>query len=205
MRKFVTVLYAVFGFLLFAACGKSSDGNFVLRAAILEISDGCFLVEPTEGSAELSSADRIFVTMKNMSPSPEPKVGDVIEITYSGTIAESYPAQIREVYSIKLVEEAAHNKPEKWDLIPMVMVNGKLYLDTGFESTAERRCGMMDGEITSQVDGSEKPTEDGQSNFGAGYGYQYGAADGTIEIKINGKWWIFATEETRQKMQFPTK
>ncbi len=41
-----------------------------------------------------------------------------------------------------------------WDRIPMVMVNGKLYCDTGKESTLYRRCGTPDGEIISTVDGS---------------------------------------------------
>ena len=87
----------------------------------------------------------------------------------------------------------------------MVMVNGELYLDTGKESTVMARCGMMDGEITSQVDGSKAPTMDNQSNFGTGYGYQYGPIEGTIEINMNGKWWIFATEAVRQEIQFPTE
>lgn len=90
---------------------------------------------------------------------------------------------------------------EKWDLIPMVQVNGELYLTTGFEST-EPRCGMMDGEITSTVEGYERPSKDDQSNFGEGYGYQYGT-EGTIEVCIDGRWWIYATEEKRQELQFP--
>lgn len=94
---------------------------------------------------------------------------------------------------------------EKWDMVPMVMVNGELYLDTGHESSVGARCGVMDGEITSTVDGSEKPTENNQSNFGTGFGYQYGATEGTIEICMNGKWWIYATEEVREKLQFPTE
>lgn len=92
--------------------------------------------------------------------------------------------------------------PEHWDLIPMVMVNGELYLDTGYESTAEGRCGVMDGEITSSVEGWERPAEDDQSNFGTGYGYQYGSTEGTVELYINDSWWVYATEEARQKIQF---
>ena len=87
-------------------------------------------------------------------------------------------------------------------MIPMVMVDGVIYLDTKCESTVDGRCGVMDGEITSHVHGTEKPTIDNQSNFGTGYGYQYGAAEGTIEIYMDGKWWIFATEEVRQEIQF---
>ena len=61
----------------------------------------------------------------------------------------------------------------------------------------------MDGEITSSVDGTKKPTQDGESNFGTGYGYQYGLQEGTIEIFMNEKWWVFATEDVRQEIQFP--
>ena len=172
---------------------------FTFEAEILEIHDGYFLVEPVPGSTELRSADRIEIPMKNMEPSPEPQVGDILEIRYNGMMQETYPAVIGEVYSIRVRQE------EVWDLIPMVMVDGQLYLSTGYESTVEGRCGVMDGEITSAVDGSEKPTKDNQSNFGTGYSYQYGATEGTIEIYMNGKWWIYATEEAREKIQFPTR
>ena len=260
------------------------------EAQVLEILDGSFLVAPVAGSSESDSADRIIVPVKNMASSPEPQVGDILVIQYNGEILESEPAELGEVFSVRLQPEkpalslndviilsqkgydltwtdfdqfqyietgsglyirvyeindlfslwiggggpdsdpmyiylaladnigtridirdggvtefiSAHNPnyTESWDLIPMVRVDGKLYLDTGKESTAAR-CGNMDGEITSQVSGSECPSEDGQSNFGTGYGYQYGASEGTIEILMNGKWWIFATEEVRQEIQFP--
>lgn len=94
---------------------------------------------------------------------------------------------------------------EKWDMIPMVMVDGTLYFDTGHNNTAIRKCGTPDGEITSTVDGTEKPIKDNQSNFGSGYGYQYGTTEGTIEIYMNDAWRIFATEEARQQIQFPEK
>ena len=179
--------------------GFSNEAHQVFQAEILEIHDGHYLVKPVEGSWELNSADRIEVPIRNAHPSPEPEIGDVIEIEYSGEILETYPARIADVYGIKVIKET-----ETGDLIPMVMVNGTLYLDTGHESKIEARCGVMDGEITSQVDGSKQPTVDDQSNFGTGYGYQYGTTEGTIELFMNGKWWIFATEEARQKIQFPS-
>lgn len=179
--------------------GFSNEAHQVFQAEILEIHGGHYLVKPVEGSWELNSADRIEVPVRNAHPSPEPEIGDVIEIEYSGEILETYPAQIADVYGIKIIKEA-----ETWDLIPMVMVNGTLYLDTGHESKIEARCGVMDGEITSQVDRNKQPSVDDQSNFGTGYGYQYGATEGTIELFMNGKWWIFATEEAQQKMQFPS-
>ena len=179
--------------------GFSNEAHQVFRAEILEIHDGHYLVKPVEGSWELNSADRIEVPIRNAHPSPGPEIGDMIEIEYSGEILETYPARIADVYGIKVIKET-----ETWDLIPMVMVNGTLYLDTGHESKIEARCGVMDGEITSRVDGNKQPSVDDQSNFGTGYGYQYGATEGTIELFMNGKWWIFATEEVRQKIQFPS-
>lgn len=95
---------------------KLVKSGFIFEATILEIKDNYLLVEPVEGSSELKSADQIIVPMKNMNPSPEPEVGDIIEIKYDGTIAESYPVQITEVYSIRVVKEAAkeafNDKPE---------------------------------------------------------------------------------------------
>ena len=177
---------------------ESTPDRMRFEAEILEIYDGNYLVKPVEGSWELNSADRIEVPIRNAHPSPEPEIGDVIEIEYSGEILETYPARITEVFSIRVIKEA-----ETWALIPMVMVNGTLYLDTGYESDAIERTDHFDGEITSQVDGSERPSVDDQSNFGTGYGYQYGKTEGTIELFMNGKWWIFATEEARQAIQFP--
>lgn len=172
----------------------------VFQAKILEIFDSHYLVEPVEGSPELRSSDRIEVKMEHLDPSLEPEVGDIIEIIHSGEIMESDSARLQDVYSIRVAEE---EEQEQWAMIPMVMIDGKLYLDTGMESSVEARCGVMDGEITSSVDGTKKPAKDGESNFGTGYGYQYGPQEGTIEIFMNEKWWVFATEDVRQEIQFP--
>lgn len=77
----------------------------------------------------------------------------------------------------------------KYAVIPMVKIDGEYYYSTGKKSDA-LRCGVMDGEITSSVESTEKPTEDNQSNFGC-YGYQLGAEEGTIEVNIDDEWVIF--------------
>lgn len=84
----------------------SSPDKVTFEAEILEVCDGYFLVEPVEGSWELNSADQIEVPMENMDPALEPEVGDIIEISYSGEILETYPARLSKVYSIKVAEEA---------------------------------------------------------------------------------------------------
>ncbi len=75
----------------------------------------------------------------------------------------------------------------------IVMVNGKLYYDTGRTSN-ELRCGMMDGNITSNVNSGEIPTENNQANFEGNYGYQYGK-ENAIEVNIDDKWYVFETNE----------
>ena len=85
--------------------GTNTGPVTILRAKLLEIHNGYFIVEPVEGSWELSSADKIAVPMNNMYPSPEPMVGDILEIEYDGQLMETYPAEIRKPYSIRVVEE----------------------------------------------------------------------------------------------------
>ncbi len=89
------------------------------------------------------------------------------------------------------------HEEEQPNLKPMVMVDGKIYLDTGKESTVESRCGVMDGKIASTVDEKSKPTKDNQSNFGTGYDYQYGQKKGTIEVHIDDQWIVYEEENIK--------
>ncbi len=113
MKKQLLLILILSFVLMVTACGTISSGEeseaggtekSTFQATILEIHDDYYLVEPVEGSAERNSADQITVPMKNMNASPEPEVGDVLEIEYDGSIAESYPAQITNIYSISVVE-----------------------------------------------------------------------------------------------------
>jgi len=84
--------------------GCSNQGKEVsLIATVLENNQSSLLVEPAEGSIELSSSDR-FVAHTGDAIITDPQgskvditavaVGDQVMIIYSGEIAESYPAQI---------------------------------------------------------------------------------------------------------------
>ena len=72
-----------------------------------------------------------------------------------------------------------------------VMLEGVVYYDTCAISDTDPSA-APDGTITSTVDSDSFPSEDEQSNFGTGYAYRYGSADGTVEVLIDGVWWIFA-------------
>ena len=108
-------------------------------------------------------------------------------------------------FALTLAGCAAPEETVTYDLIPMVMVDGALYLDTGKTSMFVGDDVTYDGEITSSVDGSEKPAENDQSNFGTGYKYRRGETDGTIELLMNNIWRIYATPDARQRIQFPDK
>jgi hypothetical protein len=175
------------------------------------------LLSEKEGAISISSENNedLFATLEN---------GDEIEILVDG-VDETYPAQAT-VYSCTLIKKGtvedldsdeiqnlenlgwkfpfeAEMKDEiseatTFDICPAIMVNGEIYFDTGHKSTVTGRCGNMDGQITSECSSSETPSINDQSNFGTGYGYQYGGREGTIEVLLDdGEWYIFATEDVK--------
>ena len=79
------------------------------------------------------------------------------------------------------------------DRRPMVMVNSVLYLDTGKQVPVEINESAIIGEIRSSVDQSEKPTEEGQTNFGS-IGSKYAYYEENIVVLINNKWVLFERE-----------
>lgn len=102
--------------------------------------------------------------------------------------------ELKEPTIPEILTTSTDETPPLNDLIPMVCVGGKLYLDTGVESDIDARCGVMDGEITSSVHSSERPTKENQSNFGASFEYQFVNED-NLDININGKWFRFEVEQ----------
>ena len=185
-------------------------GNKITIWSVAGLSDTEVILKPVEVKQE-NSYEPIYLT-HGMPVKMDVEKGGWFKIGVSvqndsdrGPIAVSVEVEGVEVRSVEKIEDDSSEETiVGGDLVPMVMVNGKLYFDTGTESTVEARCGMMDGEISSSVARSEKPTKDNESNFGTGYGYQYGETERTIEIYLNEKWWIFATEEVRQQIQLPS-
>ncbi|QNU68257.1 hypothetical protein EHE19_007540 [Ruminiclostridium herbifermentans] len=109
-RIFLFALCLVF---VLAGCGQkeqpSTDAKStktVFQATITEIANGTMPVTPVEGSLELKSSDCFSIPIQNMPASPEPKVGDVVEITYDGYIQTIYPSTLGKIYSITIVEKS---------------------------------------------------------------------------------------------------
>lgn len=79
---------------------------------------------------------------------------------------------------------------EHGDKAKAVFVQDRLYISTETESTTEGRCGNMDGKITLSVPEDEVPSQNGESNFGAGYSYQISGKN-TIDVFIGDKAIVF--------------
>ncbi len=88
---------------LLSGCSNQQEEGVSFVATVLENNQSNLLVEPVEGSAELSSADRIVAHVGDaIIADPQGaevdvtavEVGDKVIIFYDGMIAESYPAQI---------------------------------------------------------------------------------------------------------------
>lgn len=98
--------------LFLAGCSDRKDEESSFVATVLEINQSNLLVEPAEGSTELSSADRIvahagdaiFLDSEGAEVDISAvEVGDRVIIFYDGVIAESYPAQIWS-FRVQIVE-----------------------------------------------------------------------------------------------------
>ncbi|MDZ4132911.1 MAG: hypothetical protein U1E11_07210 [Dethiobacteria bacterium] len=87
------VIYSIFIMVcLLEGCSDQVDEEFSFVATVLENNQSNLLVEPAEGSIELSSSDKFVVHVGDDIIAIA--VGDQVMIIYSGEIAESYPAQI---------------------------------------------------------------------------------------------------------------
>ncbi len=87
-------------FCLFAKQDNTS-GTAIFQATVIKADTNSILVKPVEGYSEFHSSDQFHI------PNGEQLVlqaGDLLEITYDGEIAESYPAQLGKVYKIVLVD-----------------------------------------------------------------------------------------------------
>ena len=119
-------------------------------------------------------------------------IGGVYYKFITNTVNTNSPNTMNSITNAKTNEEAATER--------IVMVNGKLYYDTGKESTIDARCGNSDGRITSNIEANKIPVQNDQANFEGNYEYQYGGSN-IIELKIDNKWYVFKEDDgNKQKV-----
>lgn len=109
--------------LFFNGTVNETEG-YILTGEIQEITDGTMIIKPVEGSVQLEVADIFAIPMEHMNPSPEPEVGDVIEVEYDGVIYESYPAKLGEIKQID-VFKVVDKSDER------IVIDGVMYYNSG--------------------------------------------------------------------------
>lgn len=98
-----------------------------------------------------------------------------------------------------ILDQSAISADTLNDLPPMVMLDGAIYIDTGKESPMGA-ADAITGKILSAVEGTEKPSEDGQSNFGC-VGNDYVLNGEYAVINIDEKWMMFRKEKTKLTLE----
>ena len=101
MNKLIVLILAFTLALTLVGCDNEKHA---FQGEIIEIDNGTMLVEPLEGYSEAKHAQRIRVEIQSMPGSPEPRVGDIIEVTYSGVMTEVSPPSPVGVERIVVIE-----------------------------------------------------------------------------------------------------
>lgn len=129
------------------------------------------------------------------APNGEKKSSD--EVEKSSIVNELSSEVVQQGSAFGTEENRSESKPtgeNPSEEIPrMVQIDGKCYRDTGFVNSGVT-CGTADGKITTSVREKEKPTKDGESNFGTGMEYQRWN-ETAVSVKENDKWILFMDEK----------
>lgn len=96
--------------------------------------------------------------------------------------------------AVPTTDSRSENEKETEPPKRMVCLEGKVFVDTG-ELSLEKWCGTKDFTFDSTTKKGKTPVKNGQTNFGRGYGGQYGARENRIDILIDETWHIFAYHE----------
>lgn len=72
------------------------------HAKVLEVHDNYLLVEHLPDGKTLS-VDKIEIPLEEKTSWPIPAVGDNVEVYYDGTIMETYPAKLNNVYRVEIL------------------------------------------------------------------------------------------------------
>lgn len=169
--------------------GEHSTGGYGIKITGLDCLDiGTVIVTVEETAPSQDEAVTEAFTYPNcaITFSHEPTDGIIIK-SPSGT----------EFECLGFITSSGNEKPPQYSLPRRaIMVDGTLYLDTGYISNM-MRCGMLDGNIEKVVDSTEMPDEDGEANFSA-EGWQGGFEEDTLDVRIGNEFCIFAKQGTKK-------
>ncbi len=91
-------------------------GTEKVQGIVIEIREGSLVIVPDEGSWVRSSSDQVVAGTgactddKSKEALAKLAVGDTVEVTFGGSIRESYPAGLDDVTALRLVSRTADEK-----------------------------------------------------------------------------------------------
>ena len=196
------------------AKGDSYDSQYKKRGYCIEVIDGKYRYTICSGEhhtggygikitgVDVLDSGTVIVTVEQTSPAPDVMVTEAFTYpTCTITFSQEPPVGIIIKNSTGVEFEclgtvtASEAKPSQYSLPRRaIMVDGTLYLDTGYVSSL-MRCGTLDGNIEKIIEATEMPDEDGEANFTA-EGWQGGFEKGTLDVLIDNEFCIFAEEES---------
>ncbi len=85
---------------------SSKNDNPVFQATVIEVEGDFILVEPYPDSDASKSADKIQVPLTSVDDETRTglKVGTEIVVEYDGTLQETYPARVLNLYGIYIIK-----------------------------------------------------------------------------------------------------
>ncbi len=173
MKKWMIPLLAFFSLVLLGGCGKN-------EAADNSMAEIQTVTATTAADTQKEEATTAADTQKEEATTAADTRKEEAFTAVEGQVTEEKA-------------EASESSVPVPECVPSVMINGILYQDTGYISSAVG-CGTMDGEITSTVDSDRLPARNGQSNFGTGYKYQI-SSEGQMIVVVDANWKIFRDPE----------
>lgn len=103
MKKLIIILCIMVLALGMAACEKEVPiTNVTFSGEIIEIQESSAIIEVFEGEAIRSSGDKVSIDISQNDDTFA--VGDIVKVTYDGSVMESYPLQVN-VIKLEKVEK----------------------------------------------------------------------------------------------------
>lgn len=84
---------------------QTAPAAFTCKMTVMDINGNTLTVKPIDGSWELSSSDIFTLSAQLLDENVTPTIGMTLEITYDGSILETYPASFSGIQKVAVVSE----------------------------------------------------------------------------------------------------
>lgn len=85
---------------------QTAPAAFTCKVIVMDINGNTLTVKPVDVSWELSSSDIFTLSAQLLDEDVTPTIGMTLEITYDGSILETYPASFSGIQKVAVVSEA---------------------------------------------------------------------------------------------------